>query len=236
MKFQLKGFVAGTLAGLVATTAIATFTPVVKTLENVITEGISIVIDGKDFVCTNANGDIVEPMIYNGTTYIPVRAVSSAFGKAVAWDGDSYTVYLGDMDGKLEKPTATIKDMTNIATGRFFFEQETNVKDQYGTTYETAYFCDTIDYKDELSSCCEYLLDGKYSKFKATLFVPDGYSIEGTSSVYFIGDGQQIGDPITFTKTTKPLDVKINVEGINDFQIVFDTMDAVYIAHEGFYQ
>ena len=69
MKFQLRGFLAGTLAGLVATTAIATFTPTLKTLENVITEGISIVIDGKDFVCTNVNGDVVEPMIYNGTTY-----------------------------------------------------------------------------------------------------------------------------------------------------------------------
>lgn len=236
MKFQLRGFLAGTLAGLVATTAIATFTPTLKTLENVITEGISIVIDGKDFVCTNVNGDVVEPMIYNGTTYIPVRAVSSAFGKAVSWDGDSYTVYLGDMDGALEKPTVTFKDMTNIAEHNTFFDKETNVKDQYGTTYETAYFCDTIDYKDELSSCCEYLLDSKYSKFKATLFITDGYSREGTSSVYFIGDGNQIGEPITFTKTSKPLDVEINVEGINDLKIVFDTRDAVYIAHEGFYQ
>lgn len=236
MKFQLRGFLAGTLAGLVATTAIATFTPTLKTLENVITEGISIVIDGKDFVCTNVNGDVVEPMIYNGTTYIPVRAVSSAFGKAVSWDGDSYTVYLGDMDGALEKPTATFKDTTNIATGEFHFKHERQAKDNYGNNYKDSYYCGTIDYKDEYSNCCEYLLDGKYRTFKATLFVPDGYKREGSSTIYFIGDGVQIAEPIAFAKTSKPRDIEINLEGVNDFKIVFDSMDAIYITNEGFYQ
>ena len=57
-----------------------------------------------------------------------------------------------------------------------------------------------------------------------------------TDTIYFLGDGNQIGDPITFTKTSKPLDIEIDVEGINDFKIIFDTMDSIYISNEGFYQ
>ena len=56
-------------------------------------------------------------MIYNGTTYLPVRAVAKAFNKEVYWDGPDYTVYLGDMDCKLEYPTVELRDMEDIGGG-----------------------------------------------------------------------------------------------------------------------
>ena len=37
-----------------------------------------------------------EPFIYNGTTYLPVRAVGEVFGKNVSWDGNTKTVYIGE--------------------------------------------------------------------------------------------------------------------------------------------
>ena len=48
--------------------------------------------DGQQ-VSTNRNN---EPFIYNGTTYLPIRAVGEAVGKQVSWDGRTNTVYLGD--------------------------------------------------------------------------------------------------------------------------------------------
>lgn len=56
---------------------------------------IKIFVDGKQ-VTTNA-----EPFTYNGTTYLPVRAVSQALGKEVSWDAATKTVYIG------QKPTST---------------------------------------------------------------------------------------------------------------------------------
>ena len=49
---------------------------------------IKIIVDGKQLSTT------AEPFIYNGTTYLPVRAVGEAVGKEVAWDKDTNTVTL----------------------------------------------------------------------------------------------------------------------------------------------
>lgn len=43
-----------------------------------------------------------EPFIYNGSTYLPVRAVGEALGKEVNWDGDTSTVYIGKVPGAEE--------------------------------------------------------------------------------------------------------------------------------------
>lgn len=37
----------------------------------------------------------VDVLLCKGTTYLPVRAVSNALDQAVAWDGASYSVYIG---------------------------------------------------------------------------------------------------------------------------------------------
>lgn len=56
---------------------------------------IKLVVDGVPISPKSANGTAAEPFIYNGTTYLPVRAVGEAVGKQVTWDGQSKTVYLG---------------------------------------------------------------------------------------------------------------------------------------------
>lgn len=79
---------------LVSGTALAANT-VYKTI-TVEYSGIKLVIDGVQITPKDANGATVEPFIYNGTTYLPVRAVGEALGKQVSWDGSTQTVYLGD--------------------------------------------------------------------------------------------------------------------------------------------
>ena len=53
---------------------------------------------GRVFTPKDAAGNVVEPFIMNGTTYLPVRAVGEALGMSVNWDGNTHTVYLGDVD------------------------------------------------------------------------------------------------------------------------------------------
>ncbi len=69
---------------------------------------IKIIVDGKQ-LSTPA-----EPFIYNGTTYLPVRAVGEAVGKEVAWDNDTKTV-------TLTTPPPTIEADRDI-TGNLDFE------------------------------------------------------------------------------------------------------------------
>ncbi|MCL2152181.1 MAG: right-handed parallel beta-helix repeat-containing protein [Oscillospiraceae bacterium] len=57
---------------------------------------IKIYVDGEIIIPKDATGEIVEPFIYNGTTFLPVRAVSEALGKTVEWDGPTNSVYIGE--------------------------------------------------------------------------------------------------------------------------------------------
>lgn len=43
----------------------------------------------------DVNGNPVYPLLYNGTTYLPIRAVSNMLGLNVDWDGATQTVLLG---------------------------------------------------------------------------------------------------------------------------------------------
>jgi len=59
---------------------------------------IKVNVDGKELVTEK------EPFIYDGTTYLPIKAVGEAIGKQVSWDSDTNTVILG---AGYSKSTAT---------------------------------------------------------------------------------------------------------------------------------
>ena len=100
MKKRIQGFVTGALA----VAMLGCITPMAREAAESITavyHNIKLVVDGVLVEPKDASGNIVEPFIYNGTTYLPVRAVATAFEKEVVWDQDSYTVFLG---GEVDKP------------------------------------------------------------------------------------------------------------------------------------
>lgn len=61
---------------------------------------IKIMINGEELIPKDAAGNIVEPFIYNGTTYLPVRAISEAFGRDVNWNNDTSTVTVSGQPAK----------------------------------------------------------------------------------------------------------------------------------------
>lgn len=93
MKNKLQFLLAGILVGTILSNGAAIAKSGTEMLEAVYSN-IKIIIDGTEIVPKDANGNAVEPFIYNGTTYLPVRAVGEALGKAVEWDGKTNTVYL----------------------------------------------------------------------------------------------------------------------------------------------
>ena len=52
----------------------------------------TVVVDSTARTFTDANGKTVYPVLYNGSTYLPVRAVGELMGKSVAWDSAASTV------------------------------------------------------------------------------------------------------------------------------------------------
>ncbi len=60
-----------------------------------INRDITIKLDGQVKTMADEQGARVYPISYDGTTYVPIRAVSSMLGIDVAWDQASYSVLLG---------------------------------------------------------------------------------------------------------------------------------------------
>lgn len=86
-----------TLSGI-RTAAAAAGTPDTGTRAKDITaelrDDFTIVIDGAAQSFTDANGKPVYPLLYQGSTYLPVRAIGKLMGKTVAWDARTSTVTL----------------------------------------------------------------------------------------------------------------------------------------------
>lgn len=55
---------------------------------------VKITLDGKEITPVDANGNPVEPFAIDGTTYLPVRAISNALGLNVGWEQATQTVVL----------------------------------------------------------------------------------------------------------------------------------------------
>ncbi len=201
------------------------------TLYNVTNNGVKIVLDGKKLNPTDANGNKVEPIIYNGTTYLPVRAIATALGKEVYWDGPNYTVYLGDMDGKLQYPSAYLKD--NNIGGSLLKAKADRLTDNYGNTYDEALYYD-------MDRTAEYLLDMKYSSFKGTLYVPKNEDGARSFRMKVVADGKLIYTSPEMTKISRPVDFDVNVKGSNHIKVELDFSSSglmvACIGDAGFYQ
>ena len=61
-----------------------------------VTSGVSVEFNNEAIDMTDANGKAVEAFIYNGTTYVPIRAVSNAFGADIGYDRNTQTISVYD--------------------------------------------------------------------------------------------------------------------------------------------
>ncbi|HQA59089.1 MAG TPA: DUF4163 domain-containing protein [Acetivibrio sp.] len=62
----------------------------IKKSIDVVMNGINLLVDGQTIFGDN--------ILYNGTTYVPVRAVAESLGKEVQWDPQTFTVEIADKD------------------------------------------------------------------------------------------------------------------------------------------
>lgn len=227
MKRMLKGYLLGLLSAILFVSgAVYAANPV------------RIVVDGKEIHPTDANGNSVSPIIQNGTTYLPVRAVADALGKAVYWDGPNYTVYIGEMDGRLEYPTVELEDMVSIFDR--YSTSKGSLTDNYGNRYN--HMIDSGKNWDRNINnngyILEYLLNMKYSAFKGTLYVPEGLTSNGVGYIVIEADGKTIYTSPELDKTSNPIDINVNLTGCNDVSINFWIEEGmvVCLGNAGFYQ
>jgi len=90
-----KGFILGVVFSLIIATLIIPGIASNGSREATLSyRDIKITLDGEEIVPTDVEGNPVEPFIIDGTTYLPVRGISSALNLGVDWDGETSTVLL----------------------------------------------------------------------------------------------------------------------------------------------
>ena len=58
-------------------------------------KGAKLVVNGTECIPTDVNGNIKDIYVVNGTTYVPVRAVSTALGLPITWSDKTNSVFIG---------------------------------------------------------------------------------------------------------------------------------------------
>lgn len=172
--------------------------------------GIDIYLDDVLLDTKDANGNPVEAFIYNGTTYLPVRAISEAVGKNVQWEGKTRSVYLGKHTG--DAPAVWLKDMDYFVGTGGFHVQDT-LKDNLGNHHTNVIYG---NFKRT------YVLNDQYSRITGSLFMDyehRSYSTDGTLKIY--GDEELLYEA-SVSKGIEPINFSVDLSGILQLRIEFD--------------
>lgn len=139
--------------------------------------GITIRYNGEAQNLTDAGGNRVYPITYNGTTYLPVRAVSNMLGIGVDWDGATQSVLLGTQAADLIddfKPYTDYVTEPNLMLSsdapEFIQSSQKETTDAGGETISHWLKFWNISEDPEQELICSFNLGGKYSSLSFKVY------------------------------------------------------------------
>lgn len=196
---MLKRFAALGLCCAAATTCAFAARVVTKNI-TVEYADIKLVVDGVQVTPKDANGAVVEPFVYNGTTYLPVRAVGNAISKEVAWDGTTKTVYIGDVPG--QSNNKYLEPYQKYGAGVYSGNAAKSFS-MMGKKYTQGITMNYEDYAD-------YSLNGHYESVSFDVGHIDS-SNSGAATLYVYADGEIVQQiELTGDMKTKHVEVKVD--------------------------
>lgn len=238
MKIEKKSQIIAASVAVVLIVGVTAFAKTINETAEIFYNNIKIYIDGAEIVPKDANGNIVEPFTMNGTTYLPVRAISNAFGQDVEWDGTTQSVYIGKKDQT--KPDNYLQkiqynDYKKGQIDNYMSVINGTVTDYNGKVYTNGILFGNYgvvnDDSDEAGTIISYPLNSQYSLLKGNAILPKSYTIttgksDGCkvrdSNIYFYGDGKLIYKVSNLTPSM-PFNINIDVRGVNQLTIKIAT-------------
>lgn len=221
MKKRLQGIIIGVLIGSVIAGGTVYAKSGTESIQ-VMYDNIKIFMDGEEVTPKDGNGQSVEPFIYNGTTYLPVRAVSNAIGKEVSWDGVEKVIYLGAKPGNVEN-WLDVCGPYDYKNGEEYRLTDNKYFTMSGKKYTNGFILKASttgagkSYGEAL-----FNLDGKYKSVSFTTgHIDDSHKLNATLNIYLDGI-------IAYTKELKYDDVaqKVTIPVNNALQMKIEVADA----------
>ncbi len=229
MKKRLQGLIAGILIGTMLTSGMVFARQTTKTIQALYND-IKIYVDGVKINPKDANGNKVEPFIYNGTTYLPVRAIGEAINKQVSWDGKTQSVYIGEKPGDVKYLTDVCPAYQHDDKYKEYTSSDGNSFIMAGKKYTNGFVIDT--YYDTVKSAL-FNLNGEFDTLTFTAGHIDG-SGDYNVDVNIYTDGIVV-ETITLTPDMLPKSYSIDLNNALQLKIEFVAVGGMFLSPHGEY-
>ncbi len=211
---------------------------------------ISLYVNGAQIVPKDAKGNVVEPFIYNGTTYLPVRAVGEALGMDVQWDGKTASAYLGKKDQN-QPDTYLSKlqwnDYQERAEKSSISVINGTVTDYNGNSYTSGLLFSVYEAQyhwenkyDNCNALIAYPLNSSYRTLTGKIVLPKSYNLTTTgkkdcecapTDVYIYGDDELLYKATGVTNSM-PFSFTADVRGVNQLEIRINVSNGEWYSYK----
>ena len=195
---------------------------------------IRIYVDGELITPRDVNGNIVEPFVSDGTTYLPVRAVGEAFGKTVEWDGTTQSVFIGLRPGSVQY----MPDIVPAYQVYGNYSEYSALRDGGVQNFSMGgvRYVDGMTFHWGGGAVCwaVYNLNGQFTSLSGVLGTVDGqigHRQDGGSVFRVFADSRMVFE-LFLSNDMHPRDLSINVAGVNQLKIeLTDSMGTIGIGN-----
>lgn len=209
-KFKLTSFLLGVCVTLLLSSLVMTTFAAGPSKTINVSSGVSLYMDDKQVVPKDANGNTVEVFIYNGTTYVPVRAVSQLFDTPIQWDGKKSSVYIGKHSSTT--PAAYLEELEPF-TGKNLkcTSYEDDIIDNLGTRRNHVLYGNFDNV---------YYINGNYTSLTGTLYQPKKYNNSDFVKYLTIYGDDRLLYEASMVRGVFPIDFNIDLSGVLKLRIV----------------
>ena len=219
MKKEIKGLITGIIIGSVLTSGLAYAKSRTEMIEAVY-DNIKVYKDNVLCELKDGNGGTIEPFIYNGTTYMPVRGTANLADMQVTWDGNTKSVYLWDNMVPEGTPFLEVCPPYDNNNCGIYFAVDGESFSMAGEKYSNGITSNGLSWDKAYAL---FNLNSKYSMLECTIGHTDDEQKEG-KSVSFIVDGRVV-EEIELEPECLPKKVSIPVSYGLQLKIQFSSRD-----------
>lgn len=193
-----------------------------STMAQSITKSITVAFNKMNIVVngTKVNADNI---LYNGTTYVPLRAISEMLGKYVTWDSKTNTAIISDNEVVDKSNELSSMDFSQLHHDKGYFEKSNGIASMFtnGTVKvrQDSYSLEnSIKFSSIYPGSISYVLNGEYKKLTGYYACNDdnkhftGNPTYDSSIFEIISDESLCLQPVAF-RGDKPEYFEIDIEG-----------------------
>lgn len=192
--------------------------------------GISLSINGQTPTLTDVNGNVVQPFVYQGTTYVPIRAVGEQLGAVVGYDGSANKATLtkssqgSDVTAQDMHIICSIENMEDIANAYI------GIANNYSTI--CSYILSGYSYSSILPSLNSLISksESQVQTLKSEFDALSPYMVDGMYDD-LNGDIVLLEDCVSTTELCQNIVNHLN-SNPNDYQAIEDLMDCYSLLNE----